>query len=162
MLDTADCRSISSRLSAERRQEDLVLPFPQAADELQAQLSTATSPRCTHRRQGREAEEHKASPPRDLCQGPQDQGALQDGEPGHPAAPRHQSHKGAAWLEDSLGRGKCFCFSVLLVLPSYTMGLWTLCAKLPGWEPKAQITLCLWLQHALCGAVPTLVGAWQR
>lgn len=63
--DAADCRSSGS---AEQKQEDLVLPFPQAAQELQAQLSTASFP-TPHPGIG-EQSQHSASPPRDLHQAP--------------------------------------------------------------------------------------------
>lgn len=64
--DAADCRSSGS---AEQKQEDLVLPFPQAAQELQAQLSTASFPTPHPPQPGRgEQSQHSASPPQDLRQ----------------------------------------------------------------------------------------------
>lgn len=89
MLDTA--KAAASRLSAEHMQKDLVLPFPQAADELQVQLSTASFPTLFSAARDREQSQHKASPPRDLCQGPLDRGARQIGEPQHTAKSHHRA-----------------------------------------------------------------------
>lgn len=60
MLDTAD--AAASRLSAEHMQKNLVLPFPQAADELQVQLSTASFPTLLSTARDREQSQHKVSP----------------------------------------------------------------------------------------------------
>lgn len=134
MLDTADCRSISSRLSAEWRQDHFVLPFPQAAEELQAQLSTAGFPMLYSPQPGREEQsQHKASPPLGPLPGP-------PGMEGHcrlesPSTQQHlsrqqppaNSHTRELLAGGQPWKGQKLCSSALLVLPSRTMGLQTLC-----------------------------------
>lgn len=133
MLDTAE--AAASRLSAEHRQKDLVLPFPQASDELQVQLSTATSPHFSTARD-REQSQHKASPPQDLCQGPLDRGARQIGEPQHTA----NTHTMELLAGGHPLKGQKFQLSGLLVLPAAQWGnrhcVHPHYTKLPGWELK--------------------------
>lgn len=100
--DAADCRSTGS---AERRQEDLVLPFPQAARELQAQLSTAGFPTLHPPQAGRgEQGQHNMSPPRDLRQAPWDCGPWGTGRPESPSAQQTQGN----WLGYGLQAAKSF------------------------------------------------------
>lgn len=100
MLDTAE--AAASRLSAEHMQKDLGLSFPQAVDELQVQLSTASFPTLFSTARDREQSQNKASPPQDLCQGPLDRGAGQIGEHQH----SQQSHHGAAGWRTSFEGAK--------------------------------------------------------
>lgn len=88
MLDTAD--AAASRLSAEHMQKDLVLPFPQAADELQVQLSTASFPTLFSTALDREQSQHKVSPP--LGPLPGQRGTADWRAPAYSP----QSHQGAA------------------------------------------------------------------
>lgn len=121
VLDTAEAAAF--RLSAEHMQKDLVLPFPQAADELQVQLSTASFPTLFSTARDREQSQHKASPPQDLCQGPLDRGVQEIGEPQHtPNSHTPELRAGGRPL-----KGLKFNLSALLVLPSCTMGQRTLC-----------------------------------
>lgn len=168
VLGTADCRSISSRLSAERRQRDRVLPFPQAAEELPAQLSTAGFPMLYYCRQGEGSRASTKCPhPWDLCQDPQDGGTLQTGEPWQPAAPAQvaapsqQSHKAAAgWKADLEGA------KALLLCPSGapqlhngdTVYVPSVLNYLDG-SQKAQTSLCLCLAWGSAGS--SLVEAAQ-
>jgi len=173
VLDTADCGSIGSRLSAERRQEDLVLPFPQAAEKLQAQLSTASFPTPYSPQPGRgQQSQLEASPPLGPLPGPPGaEGGCRLESPGtQQHLPRQQrpanSHTRELLPGGQPWKGQKLCSSALLVLPSFTMGLRTLCTLPPALNyldgsRKAQTSLRLCLQHASRGAVPALAGAWQ-
>lgn len=133
MLGTADCRSTSSRLSVERRQEDHVFPFPQAAEELRAQLSTAGFPMLYYCSQGEGSRASTKRPhPWDLCQGPPGWRDTADWRaratsstwPGGSTQP---SHTRQLLARRQFWKGQKLCSCALLVLPSCTMGLWTLC-----------------------------------
>lgn len=108
VLDTAE--AAASGLSAEYMQKDLVLPFPQAADELQVQLSTASFPTLCSTAKEREQSQHKASPPLGPLPGPPGQRGIADWR-----APlcSQQLHHGAAGWRTSFEGAK-----VSLVCPS--------------------------------------------
>lgn len=135
-----DTEAAASRVSAEYMQKDLVLPFPQAADELQVQLSTASFPTLFSTAKDREQSQHKASPPQGPLSGPLDRGALRTGEP-HYAA---NSYTMELLAGGHPLKGQKFHLPALLLLPSCTMGLWTLhYTKLSGCELKGPKQLML-------------------
>lgn len=163
MPDTAGCRSISSRLSAEEEgRKTLFFPSPKQQTSCRPSCPYLASLHGIHHSQGEGSGASMVSPPVGLVPGLPRTGALQTGEPQHPA----NSHTEELLPRGQPCKGQKLCSSALLVLPSCKMGLRTLyhpCALnyLDG-SQKAQTGLCPCLQHASCGAVPAPAGAQQR
>lgn len=133
--------------SLQSRGRTLFFPSPKQQKSCRPSSPQPASPRCIHRSQGEGSRASTKHPhPWELCQGPLGQRATADWRaraprstcPGSSTQPTLT--RGSCWLENSLGRGKSFAPLPFWCSPAAQWGyghcVRSLCAKLPGWEPK--------------------------